>query len=187
MDNMFKKSWVVHNGQRVGWVQIEKRGIRYYTEAEINGIEFTGPFRLAAVCGQEILPVGVMIPQNGMYRYCKTLSAESAKKAGLIDAESFTVIGCEVERKCDERESGNDGWSVNEKPWMLFEEGEFKRVFSACRNAMVKHDDEITYVAIPVVKGENFPVMPVFCLGYIGKIGEGLYMIFKTRDGKLLF
>ena len=192
MENICRSYSVVCGGQDKGTAVIEKEGIRFRVSAEIKECDIEGPFRLAAVCGGSIVPVGVMLPNGDGYSYYKIFTESALRDKGISEVSGFTIVGSMPEAKEEPPEparntSGISGWEKTDTPWLYIEEGEFRHVFSACREALVRNEEEICYLAVPLMKGEEFPVMPVFCLGEIQKIDGKLYLVFKISSGKLLF
>ena len=205
---------VVYGGKTLGNARIEKLGIRYSIAAETEEPEMEKPFRLAAVCQDRVTPLGVMLPKSGGFVFSKIFSREALLELGIDTISGFTLGGeavaaraekeeketvSEMEEKIEgepkEEESvpaetaapADDVWERTDTPWLYIEEGEFRRVFSACREALVRRDGDVTCLAVPILKDELFPVMQVFCLGEVWKINERLHLVFRIREGKLLF
>ena len=190
MENICSEYYVSYNEKNIGKAKIEKVGIRFAITAEIKECGAKTPFRLAAECEGRIVPLGVMLPKDGGYNYRKTFTSGALRELGISAIKGFTIIVDTAENKLQPTEPmsvESAGWISETDPGSLLEEGEFRRLFSACKETLVRCEDEITYLAVPIVKGEEFPVMPVFCLGEAWKINGGLYIVFKIHNGKLTF
>ena len=190
MENICSEYPVNYNDEKIGRAKIEKVGIRFVITADVRAIEARIPFRLAAVCGNRKVAIGVMLPGSGGYTYRRTFTSSAIRELGIEEIKYFTIIGELTEDKLPQNENikvDDTEWNRETEPGMLLEEGEFRRLFSACKEVLVRRDDEVTYLAVPIVKGEEFPVMPVFCLGEAWKINGGLYIVFKIHNGKLTF
>ncbi len=179
---------IVYNGEETGRANVAYEGIRLKITAAVRKNACPAPFRLAVNGENGMKPLGVMLPANGGFSFSRIYSPAECRRLGLSGPMSFTIIPCGDERNTEEGTARNDGeWKELEHPERLFEEGEFRHIFSACEKALVRRENELTLIAVPVRKGEPFPIMQVFCLGELWKIGGKLYLVFKIRDGKLLF
>lgn len=193
MENICGAYPVNYADKCLGEVKIERLGIRFSICGSISGIDIEGPFRLAALSGGKTVPIGVMLPKGGGFGYAKLFSAAALVQLGIRDIAGFTIITDhpvteEAEPMQTEAVSTAESeWANTAAPWQYFEEGEFRRVFSACGRALVRQDGDVLYLAVPLVKDEEFPVMPVFCLGEVWKINDELHLVFKIHDGRLLF
>jgi len=177
-------------GDDIGSARIEKLGIRFVITADIKEVEAKTPFRLAAVCGAQIIPLGVMFPKKDGYTYGRTFTISAMRELGIGEIKKFTIIedgDDNKQPKSSHVRVDSASWVKESEPGVLLKEGEFRRLFSACKETLVRCEGEITYLAVPLIKGEEFPVMPVFCLGEAWKINGGLYIVFRIRNGKLTF
>ena len=176
--------------KNIGYARIERVGIRFFVSADVKTSDAAAPFRLAAVCKNRLIPFGVMLPGNGGFTYGKMFTSVALREMGISEIDCFTIIGDIPQNKVSLKVNANSGsvkWEKEDDPGALLEEGEFRRIFSACKDTLVRREKDIVYLAIPVIKGEKFPAMPVFCLGEVRKINDGLYLVFKVYKGKLSF
>lgn len=176
---------IIYSGENLGEAVVARDRLRWHIAARISACNIPGPFRLAAVCGNKTAALGVMLPQNGGFTYSALFTASALREKGICSGISyFTLL------PCMNAETGNSGicWEKSERPELYIEEGEFRRIFSACRSALIKKENgEQVLLAVPVKKGEKFPLMSVFCLGTISKINGQLHLVFKINDGRLVF
>ena len=188
-------TYPIRRGEKVlGEVKIEKVNIRYKISSAIDNIDMPRPFRLAVICGEKIIPLGVMMPDRNGFSYSRSFSSAALSELGISNIDGFTLITDSLPQS-DTRpiaaptpvSSVTDGWQQTDTPGEYLEDGEFRHIFSGCKAALVRKDGETQCLAIPVIKDEPFPVMPVFCLGEVWKINEKLHLVFKIHDGKLLF
>lgn len=190
MENICSEYPVIYNESIIGRAKIEKIGIRFFVSADIKKVDAETPFRLAAVCSRRLVPFGVMLPKEGGYTYGKMFTGGALRELEIDEVKGFTII-CDIPENNVRSEKSISsvaaGWIREDKPGELLEEGEFRRLFSACEEALVRREDDITYIAVPVIKDEEFPVMPVFCLGEAWKINGGVYLVFRVHNGKLSF
>lgn len=179
---------IVYNGEEKGRATVAYEGIRIKITAGVPKIECAIPFRLAVNGKNGVKPLGVMLPVNGGFAFSKVYSPAECRRLGLNESMTFTLIPCGEEQNNEEKAKQNDDdWKEWEHPERLFDDGEFRHIFSACKKALVRRADELTLIAVPVKRGEPFPVMQVFCLGELWKINGNLHLVFKIRDGRLLF
>ncbi len=179
---------VVYKQKSVGEARIIRIGIRYELSAVVKYLDISGPFRVAAVSGEKVVPLGVMMPKGDGFEYRRSFSTNDLKNIGIDDISGFTIAGDESSKvHIDTNNHEDNEWKVTNEPWQYLEEGEFRHVFSACNEALVSTNEEFVRIAVPIVKNEPFPLMPIFCLGEIQKINENLHLVFKLHEGKLLF
>lgn len=183
---------VIYNGTEYGKAKVEREGIRFKISAQISEFYADKPFRLGAPTNGGTVSLGVMLPSGEQYVFSRVYSSNELKALGIFEISDFTLI------KADESENAikaapqpltaeESGWEESDEPSMYIAEGEFRRAFSECKKALIRREGEITYIAVPVVKGEEFPVMQLFCLGEAWKIGGKLHLVFKVREEKLIF
>lgn len=188
-------NYPIHCDEKVlGEVKIEKVNIRYNISSAVNNIDMPRPFRLAAICGDKIIPLGVMMPDRNGFSYSRSFSSAALSELGIDTIDGFTLITDSSPRSAAQPIAAPApvsavavGWQQTDTPGEYFEDGEFRHIFSGCKSALVRNDGETQYLAIPVLKDEPFPAMPVFCLGEVWKINEKLHLVFKIHEGKLLF
>jgi len=190
MENICAEYLVNYNGKNIGNARIEKLGIRFMVTADVKEVDAKTPFRLAAVCGTQVIPLGVMMPKKGGYTYGKTFTSSALREMGIGEISGFAIVedtnGNKLPKSAQVRVDAAN-WVRETEPGAYLEEGEFRRLFSACKEVLVRCEDEMTYLAVPLIKGEEFPVMPVFCLGEAWRINGKLYIVFKIHNGKLSF
>ena len=190
MESICAEYLVNYDGENIGSARIEKLGIRFMVTADVKEVDAKTPFRLAAVCGTQVIPLGVMMPKKGGYTYGKTFTSSALREMGIGEISGFAIIEEPNDNKIPASvrvRADAANWVQETEPGAYLEEGEFRRLFSACKETLMRCEGEITYLAVPLVKGEEFPVMPVFCLGEAWKINGGLYIVFRIRNGKLSF
>ena len=181
---------ITYKNENVGMVLIKQIGIRYEILAEVRFINCETPFRLAAICGDDCVPLGVMIPDGAGFSYRRTYTKSAFHELGFEKLIGFEIICATKPERAPKPEStrvGDSEWTAIAEPAELFDEGQFRRIFSDCEGCLVRKSGEIKYLAIPLLKERAFPAMPVFCLGESWKIRGKLYMVFKIMRGKLLF
>ena len=181
---------ITYKNEHVGIVLIKQIGIRYEIFAEVRFINCKTPFRLAAMCGNDCVPLGVMIPGGTGFSYRRTYTKSAFREFGFEKLTGFEIIfgtkrESDPQTKTTEVDDGE--WTAVAEPALLFDAGQFRRIFSVFDGCLVRESGEIKYLAIPLLKDKDFPVMPVFCLGEAWKISGKLYMVFKIKSGKLLF
>lgn len=183
---------VIYNGIEYGKAKVERDGIRFKISAQISGFYEDKPFRLGALANGGAVPLGVMLPSGEQYIFSRVYSSNELKELEIYEISNFTII------RADESENTiktapqpltaeESGWEESDEPSMYIAEGEFRHAFSECKKALIRREGEITYIAVPVIKGEEFPVMQLFCLGEAWKIGGELHLVFKVKGDKLIF
>ncbi len=190
MENLCAEYQVYFNGRCIGCCIIEKQGIRYKIYARVTVADLDKPFRLSAICGDSMVNLGVMVPKCDAYQFSRIYTNAAFRELGLENVSGFTITSDLFEvldEVSGQTENVLSKWNHIAEPGTLLEEGEFRRIFSQCSNTIVCCEENITYLAVPVIHGEEFPAMPVFCLGEARKINGGIYLVFKIRNGKLIF
>lgn len=174
---------IMFNGKIVGQAMIRQEGIRSRIIGEVCTSDITTPFRLTAVCSGKAVVLGVMMPDNGKYTFNKQFTSDDVRRLELYDIVGFTLS---VDTALNTNSSAS-GWAAADDVSEFLEEGEFRRIFTECKELFYCRNGKLIYLAVPINKGEEFPAMPVFCLGEPQKIGGRLCLVFKINDGKLLF
>jgi len=77
-------------------------------------------------------------------------------------------------------------WQFEERPWELFADEEFRDICKNITGALRMTVEGVTLLAIPLVSGEPFPAMPIFCFGESLQIQGEDYLIFKIKNGELV-
>lgn len=189
MENIRNEYKITADKEEIGYAVLKQTGIRFEIYAEVRNVDSEKPFRLAVRCGGKIIPLGVMLPQNGGFVYRKTFSRSALRELGVSGVERFVVLTDDIINHSSDIRSQKKGeeWCEISNVDDFLKEGEFRRAFSGCRNCLARRGGELVYLAVPIVKDEILPAMPIRCLGEVLKIRGNLYMVFKIRDGKLLF
>lgn len=177
---------ISYKGITVGKAKIANEGIRYRISGSVQRGEFEEPFRLAIICGENKTVLGVMMPENDLCVYNRLFTSRELKDLRIHEIHGFTIIVSENKQDAD-KNSASDHWRKISDAGVLFAQGEFQRIFSACGEVLLRHEENMDYIAIPIKRGEEFPAMPVFCLGEPWKVENRLCLVFKVKDGKLLF
>ena len=80
----------------------------------------------------------------------------------------------------------DDAWSPLEDPSALFNDPDIAAACQNAKGALVKEKDGVTLLAIPVIAGTPFPMMPVFCFGDYVMIDGREYVVFKIKNGNFV-
>ena len=190
MSDLRREYDIVFENEKLGCAVVAQVGIRFEISAEISGFRTKNPFRLAAKCGGKNVTLGVMLPQKGSFAFRKVYTKSSLRELGISAIEGFTLVkdGDNNTNKYPQNTVENmSKWSVVEDMSEYLEDGEFRRRFSVHKNCLAYREGEFAYIAVPMIKGETLPKIPVLCLGETRKINGKMHMVFKTRRGKLLF
>lgn len=75
-------------------------------------------------------------------------------------------------------------WRIAENPAELFSDEELKHACENISGALIMDDGQRTLLAVPVVTGKPFPMMPVFCLGCAENIAGREYIVFRIEEGR---
>lgn len=76
-------------------------------------------------------------------------------------------------------------WRKETEPERLFKDPDIKRACRDMTETLVCKVGEITYLAVPIIRGRPFPALPIFCFGSSMKINGNNYVVFKIKDGEL--
>jgi hypothetical protein len=77
-------------------------------------------------------------------------------------------------------------WSPLEDPSALFDDPDIAAACQNAKGALVKEEYGVTLLAIPVIAGTPFPMMPVFCFGDYVVIDGREYVVFKIKNGNFV-
>jgi len=77
-------------------------------------------------------------------------------------------------------------WAPIEDPSMLFSDSDIAKACENAKGALTMEKDGATLLAIPVIAGMPFPMMPVFCFGDYIVIDGREYVVFKIKDGNFV-
>lgn len=181
---------IVFEGKKLGCAVVARAGIRLEIFGEIRDFASENPFRLAVKCDGEIVCLGVMLPRKDRFIFRKIYTKSMLRELGISTIEGFTLVR-EVDTHsyayAPNTTENMSSWCAVEDISEFLEAGEFRRQFSVYENCIACKQNDIEYLAVPIVKDKALPMMPVWCLGETRKINGKLYMVFKIRKGKLLF
>jgi hypothetical protein len=76
-------------------------------------------------------------------------------------------------------------WQREPEPERLFKDPDIKRACMDMTDTLVCRNGELTYLAVPIIRGRPFPALPIFCFGSSMKINGNNYVVFKIKDGVL--
>ena len=181
---------IVFDGKKLGCAVVARVGIRLEIFGEIRNFASQNPFRLAVKCDGKIVCLGVMLPRKDRFTFHKIYTKSMLRELGISAIEEFTLVrdGDTSSYASAPNMTENMGsWCSVEDMSEFLEAGEFRRQFSVYKNCIACKQNDIEYLAVPIIKDKALPAMPVWCLGETRKINGKLYMVFKIRKGKLLF
>jgi len=76
-------------------------------------------------------------------------------------------------------------WTEVSDPRTLLKGDNKSAVTSECSGCFARKEDGIVYLSVPLREDEEFPMMPVFCLGEPETVNGEVYLVFKIIDGIL--
>ena len=184
-----------------GTVKLEQEGLLTVIEARIREMR-AGITRLAALCGENVRPIGVLIPDgNGLFLR-RRLSKAEWTAMGLTEITGFTLLA-DVTRQVDslygekkrppaEKRGGlwfknldMLSWQTEEKPESCFADPALSRAAAKVRGVLRAEQDGMIYLAVPMNSGSCFPPLPVFRYGEPARIGGESCVVFRLKEGEL--
>ncbi len=84
-----------------------------------------------------------------------------------------------------EPEKPGGGWAPEPSPWEILTDPELADACRDVEGAYSKKEDGDIYLAVPLEDSRPFPLTQIFCRGIPDEISGGIFIVFKTRDGKL--
>jgi hypothetical protein len=179
---------IYDDGEYIGDISVTMQGIRVILEGSCHTPR-QGPFRLAVVSGSRVIPLGTMLPDNGLYVYKKSFSKNALVERGIDAIDEFTLFSEQYERNAGTAETPdrNSSWQDVSEPWRLFRDPELSETCRAVSGGLMREESggELSF-AIPLQRDRPFPAMPIFCFGTFEKIQEKPYVVFRLKDGELV-
>ncbi len=167
------------NGEVCGSVSVSRDGLFTAIEA---AAKYSGDdiVRLAVFDGAEIKPLGVMMPEGGIYSFRKKYTKNDLNALSLSDAALFMLS--DGHEKPPVRHDAS--WIKCDKPSVYFEDENAGRAVEACAGVLYKPENGLTYIAIPK-SPEIDSREPVFYFAVEQSVNGQEYLILTLRDGKL--
>ncbi|MGE4485574.1 MAG: hypothetical protein AB7C97_10745 [Oscillospiraceae bacterium] len=177
----------------IGSLIVERDGAAYLFQCSC---QYFSPdvLRLYCVSGEKTASLGVMLPEDGKLVFKKRITKNMLSDMGLSDISRCFLRGREAPEQKPEPEEKTAVIAPPESPlWLpaydaasLFSDAD---IASACRDvtgALTMEDGNSQLIAIPIILGAPFPLMPVFCFGRSEIIDGNNYVVFRVRNGKLI-
>ncbi|MDR0838070.1 MAG: hypothetical protein LBN99_00345 [Oscillospiraceae bacterium] len=195
MENNFA---VTRAGRRYGDAVLSPNGLM--TEISFEGAppDSENIYRLAAVCGEKYVALGVPTPGGAGLTFRKSFSKNALRELGFSEPSAFelilpgevfaaTVFAPEPEPVPEPEivPATTAEWAEIANPAALFVENGVAAITDEVAGALVREEGGFVYLAAPISAGEAFSMMPVFCFGTPETIGGRDYLIFKLKNGVL--
>lgn len=167
--------YAVTDGDRAaGGLEISREGMFYRFRAACrSGGE--GMMRLYISSGAAQADLGILAPCDGLWRLDRSLSARTLHEMGITGVDGCRIV----------HESGS--WRAEDRPELLFAEPELQAACLGAKGVMALRRADEVLAAVPAESGKPFPAMTVFCLGHAQEICGKSYVVFRLKNGRVVF
>ncbi len=125
--------------------------------------------------------LGTLIPEGGALRLRRSVSIASLKEKG-----AWPPVGAEIVMAYPfaPEEPPSEQWSWTDCPCRMFEDRLISHALRGLNRALVKRDADGFFLAAPYAPNCPFPIPPLFCLGWMERLGGRWYVVFRfSRQG----
>lgn len=134
------------------------------------------------------VPLGTLIPENGMLRLTRTLSVDdlAAKKAWPV--RDWGAELAFAPRRGASPAQPPPGWQREEQPGRLLGDPALARAAQGLGHALLRREGEGFRLAAPWMAGERFPLPVLFCFASVEELGGRQWAVFTfNRHGCPVF
>ena len=201
---------VYYENKKCGKLTITAEGPRFHFLCSCE-IVSENVLRLFCICGSDVVPIGVCIPESGSLKLNRTLSKNAIRGLAAADIDTCVLAASQTDIShylhnglpehpttvpsqnsadplfvSESEHIPDEIWMPEKDPAGMFRDRE---TAEACRNikgALSRCVEGITLLAVPVSENEPFPMMPVFMFGTPAHIEEKPYVIFAVKKGEIV-
>ncbi len=194
MNEIYGEYPVTYLGEEAGKLSVTEKGLLTVFSCICRPVS-DKVLRLYCRSGGKTVTIGVMTPCSKNLTLSKSYSKNALSDLGLeeIDAAYLSADGGiftgSAERshgRPSEKAKEGGVWQPENAPWRLFSDEELAPSCRNIRGALVKFEDDTSYLAVPISPYEPFPPMPIFCFGAQQEIEGRSYIVFKMQNGKFV-
>ncbi len=164
-------SYEIMDGERaVGTLEVSRQG-GYFRFRAACSVECGELMRLAVRSGERTADLGVLAPEEGLWRLDKRFSPAALRALGIGEIGACFLCRCVPA-----------GWAAEPEPGRLLADGLLRRLCAGFSGALTRREGEDVLLALPLI--DPFPLLPVFCLGTLRRLEGRPYLLFRIFDGK---
>lgn len=123
-------------------------------------------------------PLGTMIPEGGVLKARRTVSADELRRHGAWPCSGVTARLA----YSFQEERTPEGWEWAEGPGELFRDPELRRGASRLGRVLMRREGGHVTLACPYRADKEFPFTQVFCFSRLQRIGEGTFCVFSFDE-----
>ena len=194
MEHPLCGSYEIHwEEQPVGRLRVTREGLMLLFAASCRFPAGDPPvLRLYCRGGRTVFPVGIPAPDGESWTLRRRWSLSALAGAGLEHIESCflspsaSAVPAETEPAAEAEPAEGAVWIPCDDLSSAFSQPELQNACRKVPGGLIRQENGLVRVAIPISSSRPFPMMPVFCFGRSLFLHGREYLEFCTKNGCLV-